>query len=69
MHTLICLVASGLGVSVVPASVSDIKLRDVAYRPIDIKTPLTPVCLATNPASTSMVAPHFVASVRAAFAP
>ena len=68
MHTLICLVASGLGVSVVPASVADVRLRDIVYRPIDMETPLTPVVLATNRAATSLVAPHFIASVRAAFA-
>lgn len=66
MHTLICLVASGLGVSVVPASVADMRMRDIAYRPILGETPLTPLCLATSRAARSLVAPHFVATVQAA---
>jgi DNA-binding transcriptional LysR family regulator len=60
-------VASGLGVSVVPASVADIRMRDVAYRPIREETPLTPACLATNRTSSSLVLPHFVETVKAAF--
>lgn len=67
MHTLICLVASGLGVSVVPSSISGIRMRDVLYKPIVGDTPLTPVCLATARDGMSMVTPRFVEIVRAAF--
>ena len=68
MHTLICLVASGLGVSVVPSSISGIRMRDVMYKPIAEATPRTPVCLATARDGVSMVTPRFVEIVRAAFA-
>lgn len=68
MHTLICLVASGVGVSVVPASISGIRMSDILYRPIIQKTPLTPVCLATNRSSASTILPHFADTVGRVFA-
>lgn len=68
MHTLICLVASGIGVSVVPASISGIKMNDILYKPIVEKTPLTPVCLATRHTPVSSVLPHFFEVVRNVFA-
>jgi len=65
MHTLLCLIASGLGVSVVPASVQNIRLRDIAYREISDRTPMTAICLAFNRRTTSLLVPRFVEVVRA----
>lgn len=69
MHTLICLVASGLGVSVVPASLAGVKMQDVLYKPIKERTPRTPVCLAVSATSASAVTARFVETVRSIFAP
>ncbi len=67
MHTLICLVASGLGVSVVPASLSEIRMRDVLYKPIQDVTPMTPLCLATRHEPPSAVVQAFVETIGKAF--
>jgi DNA-binding transcriptional LysR family regulator len=66
MHSLVCLVAAGLGVSVVPESVSHLRLAGIAYRALATKTPATPIYLVWKKDATSPVLPRLVETARAA---
>jgi DNA-binding transcriptional LysR family regulator len=64
MHSLVCLVASGMGVAVVPDSVRHIRIAGIAYRELATKTPATPIYLAWAKDATSPVLPNFVEIAR-----
>ncbi len=66
MQTVVGLVASGLGVSLVPASVRALDRHDVVYRDIVGPAPRVELAFAYRKRDTSPVVASFVASVRAA---
>jgi DNA-binding transcriptional LysR family regulator len=59
-HTLIGLVAAGVGVSLVPASLQTIQISQVKYLPLREKTPLTTLQLVFNKENSSAVLRNFV---------
>jgi len=62
--TIVMLVASGLGVALVPASAEAIRQDGVALRPIEGETPTLTVALAWNRATRSAVRDEFIAVAR-----
>lgn len=62
--TIVMLVASGLGVALVPASAEAIRQDGVALRPIEGETPTLTVALAWNRATQSVVRDEFIAVAR-----
>lgn len=66
MQTVVGLVAAGLGVSLVPASVGDDAHRGVAYRPIAGEAPMVELALAWRPDDASPVLAAFLETARAA---
>jgi len=59
------LVAAGIGISIVPASLQDMNIRGVAYRRLAGSTPLkVPLTLASRRGDTSAVVRQFVSLVR-----
>ncbi len=59
------LVAAGLGVTLVPESLSDMRLAGVVYRPLAVKPRLTaPIRIACRAVDHSAAARHFVALAR-----
>src|SRR5215204_2824919 len=59
------LVAAGIGISIVPASLQDMNIRGVAYRRLTGSTPLkVPLTLASRRGDTSAVVRQFVSLVR-----
>jgi len=66
MQTVVGLVASGLGVSLVPASVRALDRHDVVYRDIVGPAPRVELAVAFRKRDASPVVASFVSSVRAA---
>jgi LysR family transcriptional regulator, benzoate and cis,cis-muconate-responsive activator of ben and cat genes len=64
-HTLIGLVAAGVGISMVPASLQNLQIKQVRYIPVREKTPLTTLQLVYHRANTSPVLLNFVRMVEA----
>lgn len=62
-HTLIGLVAAGVGISLVPASLQNLQIRQVRYIPLREKTPMTTLQLVYNKENTSAVLRNFVRMV------
>ena len=65
MQTVVGLVAAGLGVSLVPASVGEDAHRGVAYRPVAGPAPLVELALAWRPEDRSPVLAAFLETARA----
>jgi DNA-binding transcriptional LysR family regulator len=63
-HTLIGLVAAGVGVSLVPASLQNIQIRQIRYIPVREETPLTPLDLMWHRENDSPILRNFVAMTR-----
>jgi DNA-binding transcriptional LysR family regulator len=61
MASIITLVAADLGVSIVPASMSQLVVAGVAYRPIAGEAPITRLALANRRGETSPIVRNFVA--------
>jgi DNA-binding transcriptional LysR family regulator len=59
--TIVNLVAAGLGVSIVPASMMQVRVTGVAYRPITGQSPTTRLALAFRRGETSPVVRNFIA--------
>ncbi len=64
IHTMIGLVAAGLGVTLVPASVRNLRRPGVVYRPPVEDTPLAETAAAYLAASPTPVLENFLAAVR-----
>jgi DNA-binding transcriptional LysR family regulator len=64
MHTIVSLVAAGLGVSLVPASVSALAFADVVYRPI-AGSPLTELVIVRRRGPADPAVAGFLAVARA----
>ena len=62
--TIVMLVASGLGVALVPASAEGLRQDGVAFRPLDRETPTLTVALAWNRNTRSAVRDEFIAVAR-----
>jgi DNA-binding transcriptional LysR family regulator len=62
-HTLIGLVAAGVGISLVPASLQTIQVAQVKYIPLREKTPMTTLQLVYNKENVSAVLRNFVRMV------
>jgi len=62
--SIVNLVAAELGVSIVPASMSQLRIAGVAYRPIAGQTPTARLALAHRRGETSTTVRNFLASVR-----
>lgn len=65
MHTLLCLVGSGLGLALVPSSMRGSPIKHVAYRSIADATPRTSMRLVWRTENTSTVLPKLVETVTA----
>jgi len=63
-HTLIGLVAAGVGLSLVPASLQILKIAQVRYIPLREKTPMTTLQLVYNKDNSSAVLRNFVRMVQ-----
>jgi DNA-binding transcriptional LysR family regulator len=59
--SLITLVAAELGVSIVPASMSQVQIAGVAYRAIAGESPIAPLALAHRRGETSPIVRNFIA--------
>src|ERR1700733_9246916 len=64
-HTLIGLVAAGIGMSLVPASLQHLQIKQVRYVPLREPTPLTTLQLVHHRENTSPVLLNFVRMVEA----
>jgi DNA-binding transcriptional LysR family regulator len=64
-HTLIGLVAAGIGMSLVPASLQNLQIKQVRYIPLRERTPLTTLQLVHHRQNTSPVLLNFVRMVKA----
>ena len=64
MQTIINLIAAGIGVSLVPASLINLQRRGVVYRPLQEQTPAIELALAWRPAESSPVLPQFLEVIR-----
>jgi DNA-binding transcriptional LysR family regulator len=60
MASIVTLVAAELGVSIVPASLSQLVVTGVAYRPIAGEAPVTRLALAHRRGETSPIVRNFV---------
>lgn len=60
MHTLLCLVGSGLGLALVPSSMRSSPIKHIVYRKISDPTPRTSMRLAWRTENVSLVLPKFV---------
>jgi DNA-binding transcriptional LysR family regulator len=69
MPTIVSLVAAGIGVALVPASVAKMRRTDVVYRRLAEPGPPMEVGLAWNEASQTPAVAAFVAHVRSVFTP
>jgi LysR family transcriptional regulator, benzoate and cis,cis-muconate-responsive activator of ben and cat genes len=63
-HTLIGLVAAGMGVSLVPASLQNLQIKQVRYIPLRDETPTTTLQLVYNRENSSAVLRNFVGMVQ-----
>lgn len=62
-HTLIGLVAAGIGISLVPASLQNLQIAQIRYVPLREKTPMTTLQLVYNKENASAVLGNFVRMV------
>ncbi len=69
MPTIVSLVAAGMGVALVPASLRHMRRTGVVYRPLAETSPLMEVGLAWREGDEEPAAAAFVAHARAAFRP
>ena len=69
MPTIVSLVAAGMGVALVPASLRHMRRTGVVYRPLTETSPLMEVGLAWREGDEEPAVAAFVAHVRAAFRP
>lgn len=60
MPTIVGLVAAGLGVSLVPETVSDFRLRGVAYKHLDQAEPVAELAIAWDRATVPATAKRFI---------
>lgn len=60
MHTIVSLVAAGMGVSLVPLSVKNIRSQGVVYRELEGSTPLTEMAVAWLLNSHSTIVQNFL---------
>jgi DNA-binding transcriptional LysR family regulator len=65
IHTMISLVAAGLGVTLVPASVSSVRRAGVVYRKLAKETPLVETSVAYLKSAQSPILDNFLQTVRA----
>jgi DNA-binding transcriptional LysR family regulator len=63
-HAVVGLVSAGIGVALVPASVREIRLRGVEFRPLAEKSPPVGTCLAWRSDDTSPVLRAFAETAR-----
>ena len=61
MSSVVTLVAAELGVSLVPASMAQLQVNGVVYRPIEGKAPVTRLTLAYRRGETSSIVRNFIA--------
>lgn len=64
MHTIVSLVAAGMGVSLVPLSVNNIRSQGVAYRELEGSTTLTEMAVAWLRNSSSTIVQNFLEVAR-----
>lgn len=64
MQTAVSLIAAGIGISLVPASVQNLRRQGVVYRPLSHPTPPTELVLAYRRDDTSPVLQVFLQTVR-----
>lgn len=64
IHTAISLVAAGLGITLVPASVRSAHRDGIVYREFTVPAPMTELCLAHRTEETSPIVASFLAVVR-----
>ena len=64
MVTVVNLVAAGLGYSLVPASLRQLRVTGVAYREIEAPTVVAPLALASRRGETSEIVRHFLVRAR-----
>lgn len=69
MQTIVSLVASGMGIALVPASLLNLQRVGVAYRPLQEATPIFETAIAWWPDDPSPILPHFLAMSRNIQAP
>jgi len=62
--SVVNLVAAGLGYSLVPASLRQVRVTGVAYREIKALTPVAPLALASRRGETSEIVRHFLVRAR-----
>jgi DNA-binding transcriptional LysR family regulator len=60
MQTIVSLVAGGMGIALVPASLLNLQRVGVAYRPLQEETPLFETAMAWSPDDPSPILPHFL---------
>ena len=59
MHTIVSLVAAGMGVSLVPLSIKNIRSQGVVYRELEGATPITEMAIAWRRNSYSTIVQNF----------
>jgi DNA-binding transcriptional LysR family regulator len=64
MQTILSLVAAGIGVALIPASVRSLRKEDVQYRPLRERTPETGLAIAWRSSETSPALEQFINVVR-----
>src|SRR5260370_26154497 len=64
MHTIVSLVAAGMGVSLVPLSARNIRSQGVVYRELEGTTTLTEMAVALPRDSRSAILPNFLMVAR-----
>ena len=64
MHTIVSLVAAGMGVSLVPLSIQNIRSQGVVYRELEGVTPITEMAIAWLRASRSTLVQNFLQVAR-----
>lgn len=66
MPTLLCLVAAGIGVAIVPSLITDARIGGIVFRPIAGPTPVTSIRLAWRIDNNSPLLPRLLERVHAA---
>lgn len=64
MHTALCLVSAGFGVSIVPAGVQLMQPKGIRFHPLDEPSAVVTFALATRRSSRSSILDNFFASAR-----
>lgn len=63
-QTIVCLIAGGMGVSIVPASLQSFQKAGVVYRPLKPPVPLTDLAVMWHPANESPALRSFLEIIR-----